>query len=156
MTSAHTINRVSFKSVSLASIRCLVNAVGGDGHTIYNPMTLAIEADLAPDEAVLLGVHSKWHMSDGTPKGTINGDPDLRMYGLYTLDLLKAIACDLGVDYPNKYGRGTQAQAISAAILNHLNTEEEPPGAGDPDYNAVSMEERRELDARNPDFNPGR
>ncbi len=113
----------SFKAWRHEKLVELLDIVGGDGHSILDPYGLVEELQLTPAEAVRLGACAKWHTSDGSPKGTINGDPDLSLFGVYTLPLLTQIATDLEAKKPKGLwpeGRGTQARMLSQMIRQAL------------------------------------
>ena len=90
--------------------------INGDGHSIY-----------PPDFYVGQGfdcehLTTEFESDTSSPKTTIfkNGVPQEKVTGIYALDFHYWVAgqCGLasGVDYDEKYGRGSQAQAIASAL----------------------------------------
>lgn len=95
-------------------------AMSVDGWTIWDPQKFV---DMGVP-AELIATVARDHKSDGSYKGSIwdkNGNMFASCAGVYGLDLLRAIAADLKVDYPDNFsGRGFQAQAIQQALKESL------------------------------------
>jgi hypothetical protein len=118
------LKNLPFTASQLSSI---LDEIGGDGHTIWDAPAIAKEQGL-PE-----GVFDRWtkdHASDdndGSGKGVITakgGEVVEAMKGMYGLQFLKYVAYELGVDYMDYYGRGSQAREITAQLRKYLKTVE--------------------------------
>jgi hypothetical protein len=90
-----------------------------DGHSIF--LSEGFD-DLLPQS--LVDRHTRVYTSDFSyPTGTIFG-PDGKelkeLRGVYGLSLLRAIAEAFDLDWPDSFGRGTEARNIQAAIREHF------------------------------------
>jgi len=95
----------------------LLEHIGYDGHTIWEPSILAKFPKAVQRRFVRV------YRSDGTPKGSIFRDGRVvkETMGVYGLNLLRGIASDLGLKYDgNVFGRGTEARNISSALAEWL------------------------------------
>ena len=102
-----------FNSSLKNEIRKLVEEIGGDGHTIWNPSVL----DGFPAEVRGRFVRS-FKSSKKDPKGMIfvDGQRVEELSGVYGLTLLRSICSDLGLKYEDCFGRGTEARRATTAI----------------------------------------
>ena len=102
----------------------LADALGGDGHSIINPFSLAESMDLHPAEAVYLGSLSEMHYSGEHFKEKITdsdtGNDLKELFGLHTLRVYRQMASDLDVKYMPKMGRGSEAQSILKSLRAHF------------------------------------
>ena len=116
---------MEWKDASPKSVLKMVEAIGGDGWSIfpvdwYTDHGIPIEL-IEPLEEVL-----KSNLAH--PKSTIfkDGKPVDSMKGVYTLRVLYEIAANLSIDEEArqkafvKLGRGTQASELSNAIIEYL------------------------------------
>ena len=89
-----------------------------DGWTIFDPK-IFIEIGLPK---AFVATVTATHKPDGSPKGSISsrGKSVKALNGVYGLHLLKHMATELGVTYASKFGRGSQADAIIAALQKHF------------------------------------
>jgi hypothetical protein len=103
---------------ALAPEAILAAARPCDGHSIFAPR-LFLELGLPPDVVAYV---TRTHSSDGSPKGTVyvHGQAVEQLDGVYGLDLLRLLASALGVTYPQKLGRGSQAREIQLALRCHF------------------------------------
>lgn len=90
-----------------------------DGHTIFISESFD---GLLPQS--LVDRHTRVYTSDfSSPAGTIFG-PDGKeikeLRGVRGLSLLRAIAEAFDLDWPDSFGRGTEARNIQAAIREHF------------------------------------
>jgi len=114
----HDLNRIA-ELVRRTDPRAILRAAGVcDGHGIVEPAAL-IDAGL-PEEVV--AQLTATHRSGDDHKSTlyVDGRPVEAVTGVYGLDALRFIALALGVAYPTKLGRGSQAAAIRSALREHL------------------------------------
>lgn len=101
-----------------------------DGHSIFGP-ELLLEAGV-PQE--LVDRHTSTYESDfSNPKYVIfdnkTGEPVKEMKGVYGLNVLSGIVSDLGLEAPEKFGRGFQAQVWKDAIQAHFDPKPAPATA---------------------------
>ena len=96
-----------------------------DGHTIFDP-TLFANAGLPSHVVKFL---TRIHISGDDPKSTlfVHGKPVRQLRGIYGLDLLRLISGVLKLSVPEKFGRGSEAQAIKAALRSRLGPGSDPP-----------------------------
>lgn len=106
-----------FNSSLKNEIRKLVEEIGGDGHTIWNPSVL----DGFSDDVRGRFVRS-FKSSKSDPKGMIfvDGARVDELAGVYGLSILRAICSDLGLTYEDCNGRGTEARRATTAIEGWL------------------------------------
>ena len=71
---------------------------------------------------VVIDLLNVTHRSDGTNKGSIfvHGRMVREAEGVSGLSMLMYLAAVLDIDYPHRYGRGSQAHAIRRALREHL------------------------------------
>lgn len=113
---------MTFRAWTPRRLLLLLDHLGGDGHSILDPFPLTEAIGCTAVEACYLGALSRWHESDGTPKGTITDAEGVvdGMFGLYTLDVYQAMASDFEVQYASKFGRGSRAREIARAVREHV------------------------------------
>lgn len=106
-------------------IDALLNIIGDNGHTIFD------ESILDPFPAGIRKRFVAYHESDGTLKGTITdastGKRRKGIKGVYGLEVLQAIANDLGLKYHYAIGRGLCARNATQAIKNWLGKQKLSP-----------------------------
>ncbi len=92
------------------------DVIDGDGHSIMDP---AFYIDAGFDCESLI---TEFESDTSSPKTTIfkNGVPQEKVKGIWALDFHYWVASQCGLvcgeDYADKYGRGSQAQAIAGAL----------------------------------------
>lgn len=96
--------------------------IKGDGHTIFKEECLIEQCGWSKEAARSV---SKVHESDNRdPRGMIFSNDGqgiyAELYGWYSLDVLRALASVLKVEYEGCMGRGFQARKIDEALRNHL------------------------------------
>lgn len=89
-----------------------------NGHSIFKPKAL-LETGLPAEVVAHMTRTYKSDLSD--PKSTVfvHDRPVKELRGVYGLELLEFLARALGVEYPGKLGRSSQAQAIQEALHAH-------------------------------------
>lgn len=108
--------------LSPESIKKVLETIGGDGHSIHKP-ELYLDAGMP---AEFVGAHTvKYKSERSNYKRTIftDGKPVNELTGVYALDMLYAIAANIGADEReahSKIGRGFQAGALTEAIYRKL------------------------------------
>ena len=108
-------------SIDKKVILDLLEAIGGDGHTLWDA-----DADCFKEmpKDFMEGV-TQVHKSDGTAKGSIWRDGELveEMHAVYGLQLLWKLANEVGADmdkHDRLMGRGFRARALTEAIREKL------------------------------------
>ena len=89
-----------------------------DGHSIFPPK-MFLDAGLPGN---FVKRYTKSHRSDFSNYKEIimvNGEAVESLEGVYGLELLKGLADALDVEYEDKLGRGSQADAIKEAIIEY-------------------------------------
>tara|TARA_R100000008_G_C3553693_1_gene151950 strand:+ start:566 stop:913 length:348 start_codon:yes stop_codon:yes gene_type:complete len=92
------------------------DVINGDGHSIYPP-EFYVEQGFDCEHLA-----TEFESDLSNPKYTIfkNGVPQEKMKGIWALDFHYWVASQCGLvrgeDYADKYGRGSQAQAIAGAL----------------------------------------
>jgi len=88
------------------------------GHNILDPEALIVAG--LPTEVVdqLTATHRSGN--DHKSMLYVDGRPVEAVTGVWGLSLLQFVALALQVEYPIKFGRGSQASAIKSAIRSHL------------------------------------
>jgi hypothetical protein len=106
-----------FNSSLKNEIRKLLEEIGSDGHTIWNPSVLN-----GFPEAVRGRFIRSFKSSKKDPKGMIfvDGQRVEELSGVYGLTLLRSICSDLGLTYEDCFGRGTEARRATSAIEEWL------------------------------------
>lgn len=101
------------EGVDLKKLIDFLKDEGGNGWEIWHP-EMFTEMGFSEKSLPI-----REHRSDGSPKGTItNGGEILKsVKGVYNLDFLYRLGAFLDADYEGKLGRGSQARAITAAVL---------------------------------------
>lgn len=104
----------------------LVDKIGGDGWTIFNAEDELFD-NLSDD---IRKRATKTHKSDGSPKGSIWVDGEIKpqMEGIYALDLMWILAEEVGADVERAGmmgGRGFCSMALAEAINRKLAPEKE-------------------------------
>ena len=98
--------------------------INGDGHSIYPPEFYVGQGFDCEH------LTTEFESDTSSPKTTIykDGVPQEKVRGIYALDFHYWVAgqCGLvcGEDYDEKYGRGSQAQAIATALARWANQKE--------------------------------
>jgi len=124
--------RPNFATLPAATILAICDYLEGDGHGIYLPGFLS---ELGVPEAHIASV-VRTYTSDGTHKGSIYapatpGLPGLpivpRMTGVYSLDLYRRLAADLGIPPSGALGRGFEARDLDRRIRQAVQPEETQP-----------------------------
>jgi len=108
------------RQLTKAKLMKAVRFINGDGHSLF-PRNLLIEKCGWPEETAD-AVCSEFE-SDGSGKGDIfdnKGKIIPKLYGWYSLDLLRAIAAAFNITYEGCMGRGFQARKIDEAIRMHF------------------------------------
>ena len=108
-----------FNSSHKNGIEVLIETIGYDGHTIWNPDVLMC----FPSE-IQKRFTQTYKSNKRSPKETIysDGQPVKEMTGVYGLTLLRGICSDLGLKYEDAMGRGTEARNATASIVAWLKT----------------------------------
>jgi hypothetical protein len=101
--------------------------IGGDGHTIWNPDALKMDAaDTTPIDYIIDAFTTE-EKSDQSYKGSIfsseTGERQESMRGVYGLTVIRSLARHYGVT-STKFGRGSEARELTAGILEHLGKEQ--------------------------------
>ena len=102
------------------------DALDGDGHTILDPKYY-IERGFDPEDIQKLEVT---HQSgDGKYQIYSEGDmftgtPVVEMKGVYSLSFHRWVAYEVGIEYRECFGRGTQARIIRDALQEWVNEPE--------------------------------
>jgi hypothetical protein len=117
--------RPSFATLPAATILAICDHLEGDGHELYDPAFLAeLDVPAAHVQSV-----TRTYRSDGSPKGTIFGQagvvPETR--AVYSLDLYRRIAADLGVAPSAVLGRGVEARDLDRRIRQQVQAQEARP-----------------------------
>jgi hypothetical protein len=124
--------RPSFATLPAATILAICDYLGGDGHGIYLPGFL--EAAGVPPEHVQSVTRT--YRSDGSHKGSIYppsspGLPGMhtlpQLRGVYSLDLYRRIAADLGLTPSGALGRGFEARELDRRIRQQVQAQEARP-----------------------------
>lgn len=102
------------KKLTRRTIAALVEAVGGDGHTIFKPGLF--ERLGVPGEVVRHFTVN--HRGGDAPKDIIfdRSLPVPNMTGVYAFDFMRSMAQSLGIGWRHAFGRGTEARAVASAI----------------------------------------
>ena len=118
--------RPSFATLPAATLLAICDALAGDGHGLYDP---ALLADLGVPPAHVEAV-TRTYRSDGSGKGSIFGPdgviPRLPR-ALYSLDVYRRLAADLGLPPSSALGRGSEAQDLDRRIRQAVQPSQEVP-----------------------------
>lgn len=93
-------------------IEHLLNDIGDDGHTIWDPVVLKGFPQWFIDK------HTKTYHSDGTGKGSITSEGKLvdSLEGVYGLQVLASLCNQLNLETHSFHGRGSQAREYTRAL----------------------------------------
>ena len=106
------------KKLDRRVIAAVNGAVGGDGHTIFDPK-LFRKLGL-PEEVI--DHYTQEHVSGDHPKEMIfvNHGVVPSLVGIHGSRLIQGVALSLGIEWRSALGRGAEARNVSAAISQWL------------------------------------
>lgn len=110
---------IKWKEKSSETLQAIVDAIGNDGHTIWEP-TVLDKSGLTNSEVATL---VKTYHSDGSRKGSIikdDGSIAESMNGIYGLHVLESIVYGLGLGGTLRMGRGSWARDYTQSIKEHI------------------------------------
>jgi hypothetical protein len=101
-------NQFSYENIKAA---LEAEVISGDGHTIFKPEFYDKYFDvdhLVVDHASGVGKHTIFD--------SVTGEPMESLMGVYSLSFMYWVGEQLGLEFRECYGRGSQAQAIKVAV----------------------------------------
>lgn len=108
---------VTWADVPIRVLLELAAELRGDGWTIYDPSYLR---DKGVPDALVTRCTRYYGTSKGTITDTRTGRKVPGLRGVYSLDVLCMICRDLDLEVRDCYGRGSQAEACSEAIVAQI------------------------------------
>ena len=118
-------NKYKYVALTIHEAARIASYLGRDGHSIYNIDFVDHVGGVDKKK-----VADRWnivhHSHSSDPKYMINNNPDIKMQGVYSLDVLEGMCNDFGLPRESFFGRGRRASAAYDALFNHAKANDVP------------------------------